>query len=108
MLTPFDDEIWIADGPEVAVVGFRYPTRMAIIRLSDGGLFIWSPVALTQSLGAAVDILGPVRHIVAPNSLHHVFVPDWKRAYPHAKLYAPPGLRQKRKDIAFDCDLGRA
>ncbi|MBN9267087.1 MAG: DUF4336 domain-containing protein [Hyphomicrobium sp.] len=108
MLTPFDDEIWIADGPEVAVVGFRYPTRMAIIRLSDGNLFIWSPVALTQSLGAAIDALGPVRHIVAPNSLHHVFIADWKRAYPHAKLYAPPGLRQKRKDIAFDCDLGRA
>lgn len=35
MLTPFGGEIWITDGPEVAVVGFRYPTRMAIIRLSN-------------------------------------------------------------------------
>lgn len=108
MLTPFDDEIWIVDGPEVAVIGFRYPTRMAIIRLSDGGVFIWSPIALTESLRAAIDVLGPVRHIVASNPLHHLFMLDWKRAYPDARMYAPPVLRRKRQDIAFDHDLGRA
>jgi hypothetical protein len=42
---------------------------------------------------------------VAPNSLHHLFLPEWKRAYPEAKLYAPPGLRNKREDIVFDADL---
>jgi hypothetical protein len=107
MLTPFGEEIWIAEGDEVvAALGFHYPTRMAVIRLSDGGLFVWSPVALTDGLRAAVDALGPVRHIVAPNSLHHLFVPDWKRAWPAAKLHAAPGLREKRKDIAFDAELG--
>ena len=41
MLKQFGHEIWIADGPVVtAAAGFHYPTRMAIIRLSDGGLFI--------------------------------------------------------------------
>jgi hypothetical protein len=105
MLTEFGRDIWIADGPEVAVAGFRYPTRMAAIRLSDGSLFVWSPVALTAELRAAVDALGPVAHIVAPNSLHHLFLAEWKRAYPAAKLYAPPGLRRKRADIVFDADL---
>jgi hypothetical protein len=105
MLTEFGRDIWIADGTEVAVAGFRYPTRMAAIRLMDGCLFIWSPVALTAELRAAVDALGPVAHIVAPNSLHHLFLAEWKRAYPAAKLYAPPGLRRKRADIAFDVDL---
>jgi hypothetical protein len=37
MLEQFDHEIWIADGSEVAVIGFRYPTRMAVIRLFGGG-----------------------------------------------------------------------
>jgi hypothetical protein len=78
---------------------------MAVIRLSDGGLFIWSPIELSDSLRADVDAVGQVRHIIAPNSLHHLFLPQWKRAYPTAKLYAPPGLRRKREDIVFDADL---
>jgi Domain of unknown function (DUF4336) len=108
MLKEFGHEIWIADGPAVAVVGFHYPTRMATIRLSDGGLFISSPIQLSSSLRAEVDAVGQVRHIIAPNSLHHLFLPEWKRAYPEAKLYAPPGLRRKREDIVFDADLGSA
>jgi hypothetical protein len=108
MLKEFGHEIWTADGPDVAVVGFHYPTRMAIIRLSDGGLFISSPIQLSSSLRAEVDAVGQVRHIIAPNSLHHLFLPEWKRAYPEAKVYAPPGLRRKREDMVFDGDLGSA
>ncbi|RJF87123.1 DUF4336 domain-containing protein [Oleomonas cavernae] len=108
MLKEFGHEIWIADGPQVAVAGFHYPTRMAVIRLADRGLFIWSPTRLTDALRVEVDALGEVRHIVAPNSLHHLFLPEWQRAYPAARLHAPPGLRKKRQDIAFDADLGDA
>ncbi len=106
MLQPLGREIWIADGPDVAVAGFGYPTRMAVIRLADGGLFVWSPVALGGDLRAAVDALGPVRHIVEPNALHHLFLAEWRAAYPEAKVHVPPGLRHKRADIAFDADLG--
>jgi len=105
MLQPFGDEIWLADGPTTAVAGFRYPTRMAVIRLSDARLFIWSPIPLSDALRAAVDGLGEVRWLIAPNSLHHLFLGDWRRAYPDARLYAPPGLRKRRKDLEFDGDL---
>ena len=105
MLQPFADDIWIAHGPVATVAGFRYPTRMAVIRLSDGALFICSPVALCDKLRAAVDALGEVRHIIAPNALHHLFIGQWQTAYPAAILYAPPGLRKRRGDIAFDGDL---
>ena len=106
MLKPFGPEIWIADGTSVSTGGFRYGTRTAVIRLPDGGLFIWSPIRLTPDLRAHVDALGAVRHLVAPNSLHHMFVDDWRSAYPDARIYAPPGLRAKRKDIDFAGDLG--
>lgn len=108
MLQPFDADIWLAQGPTTSTAGFRYPTRMAVIRLSDGGLFVWSPVALNDGLRAEVDALGDVRFLIAPNSLHHLFLDSWKRVYPTAKLVAPPGLRAKRKDIPFDGDLGDA
>lgn len=105
MLAPFGPEIWLTDGPEADVAGFRYPTRAALIRLESGDLLVWSPVALTAGLKTAVDDLGPLRHIVPPNSLHHLYIADWQAAYPQATTYAPPGLRQKRPDLAFQADL---
>ena len=104
----FGPEIWLADGPEVEVIGFRYPTPMAVILLSDGGLFIWSPVALSDALRRDLSDLGEVRHLVAPNSLHHLFLAEWRAAYPQAALYAPPGLRRRRKDLEFHAELGDA
>jgi Domain of unknown function (DUF4336) len=108
MLKGFGHEIWTAEGPQVSVAGFHYPTRMAVIRLQGGGVFVWSPIQLTDAVRADVAAVGQVRHIVAPNSLHHLFLPEWKRAFPDAGIYAAPGLRAKRKDIAFDGDLGEA
>lgn len=105
-LKQFGPEIWIADGATVSTGGFQYGTRMAVIRLLDGGLFIWSPVKLTPALRAEVDALGEVRHVVPPNSLHHLFLDDWRAAYPDARAYAAPRLRDKRKDIDFAADLG--
>lgn len=105
MLEQFAEEIWITDGPTLSVAGFAYPTRSIVIRLTDGELFVWSPTALPDALKTAVDRLGPVRHIVAPNALHHRFVGDWHRAYPGARLHPAPGLRAKRPDLPWADDL---
>jgi hypothetical protein len=105
MLQRFGEEIWTADGPTVLVAGFRYPTRMVVIRLSGGGLFVWSPIALSTELCAAVELLGSVRHVVAPNTLHHRFIRDWRSAYPAAKFHAPAELRARLQDIVLDGDL---
>jgi Domain of unknown function (DUF4336) len=108
LLTQFAAYIWIADGGTVSVAGFRYPTRMAVMRLSDGGLFVWSPVALTDALRAVVDAIGVVRFIVAPNSLHHLYVGEWQSAYPAARVLAAPGLTMRRPDLRIDGELGDA
>ena len=105
MLRSFAADLWISDGPAVAVAGFVYPTRMAVVRLPGGGLWLWSPVRPSPALRAAIDALGPVRHLVGPNSLHHLGLPDWADAYPNARVHAAPGLRRKRPDIAFDTEL---
>lgn len=104
-LTPFAPELWLADGQEVEVIGFRYPTRMAVIRLSSGGLVVWSPVALNEALAAELAALGEVRHLIAPNSLHHLFLEDWRAAYPKARLHGAPGLAERRPDLLIDAQL---
>lgn len=108
LLTPLGPDIWIAGGATVDVAGFSYPTRMAIIRLAGGNLFVWSPTTLSDALRREVDALGTVRLIVAPNTLHHLFIPEWTAAYPPARSFAAPGLQKRRKDIAFGAELGEA
>lgn len=105
-LEPFGEEIWIAAGPTVVSAGFRFPTRAAVIRLDDGGLFVWSPIALSDELRTAVDALGPVHFLVTPTQMHHLSLTAWQNAYPNAVLYAAPRSRQRRLEIVFDEDLG--
>jgi hypothetical protein len=81
--------------------GLQVGTRMTVVRLVDGSLFVHSPVALDAELRAAVDALGPVAAIVAPNLFHHLYVAEWARAYPGASVSACPGLDRKRADIAW-------
>ena len=109
ILKQFGPGIWLAHGPVVtAAAGFHYPTRMAVIRLVGGGLVVWSPIALSDELRNELSALGQVRFLIPPNSLHHVFLADWQRAWPEAKVHAPAALREKRPAIRFDGDLGYA
>ena len=60
MLEPLGPHLWFADGGIVSFNGFDYPTRMAIVRLADGGLWLWSPVEKTVAIEDEVRALGPV------------------------------------------------
>ena len=108
MLTEIDRDIWIAEGPSVPFLGVPYPTRMTLVRLSDGGLWLCSPIELTDELADAVQALGPVQHLVSPNKIHHLFLGQWAQAWPEAKLWASPGLARRRLDLSFDGELGDA
>lgn len=105
VLNAFGPSLYLANGPTVSFYGFPYPTRMAVAKLSDDSAWVWSPVALTEDLSGAVDAIGPVRHIVSPNKIHHLFLSEWAARWPDARLYAPPGLARKRPDLRLDADL---
>jgi hypothetical protein len=105
MLEEFGRSIYAAGGPTVSFGGFPYPTRMAVVRLSQGDVWVWSPIALTEQLADQVQAIGPVRYIVSPNKLHHLFLREWVERWPDAHLYAPPGLARKRSDLRFRAEL---
>jgi hypothetical protein len=102
------DGLWIVEGPILRWVTMPFSTRMTIARLGDAGLFVHSPIPLTEEIRAFVAKLGEPRWIVSPNKLHHLFMRPWREAYASARMFAPPGLRAKRPDLAFDGDLGDA
>ncbi len=105
MLEEFGPSLYVADGPAVLFMSFPYPTRMAVARLMDGSAWVWSPVALTAGLARAVDAIGPVRHIVSPNKIHHLFLKEWAERWPDARLHAPLGLAKRKPELHFDAEL---
>lgn len=104
-LTAWSDGVW-TDTRKAKFFGVETGTRMTIVRLAAGGLFVHSPVPLDEATRAEVDALGEVRAVVAPSIFHHLSVGQWMAAYPKAVFAACPGLEWKRPDLAFTCVLG--
>ncbi len=92
-------DVWVVDGPEIRMdyLGFKipFPTRMTIIRLPGGDLWVHSPTEPTPELFAAVAGLGPIMHLIAPNSIHYWWVADWHARFPEAKVSVAPGVLQR-------------
>ncbi|EIL97025.1 hypothetical protein RHOFW104T7_12445 [Rhodanobacter thiooxydans] len=115
-LKPVAPGLWIVDGPIVRMAtpvgGMPFPTRMTVARLADGDLWCHSPIAPDDGLFAAIDALGPVRHLVSPNKLHYAHIAAWKRRYQQATAWASPGVRERassqRIAVDFDTDLAYA
>ncbi|MCR8724171.1 DUF4336 domain-containing protein [Frigidibacter sp. ROC022] len=105
LLTPVAADIWIIEGGIVNFYGFPYPTRSVLVRLPDGALWVWSPVALSPALRAEVETLGTPAHLVSPNRIHHLYLQDWKTAFPGARLWGPLSTIRKRCDLSFEPPL---
>jgi hypothetical protein len=101
MLELLGADLWFADGGLVSFNGFAYPTRMAVVRLADGGLWLWSPIAKTAAIEDEVRALGPVLHIVSPNNLHYLFLAEWQAAFPDAKLWGTASTIRRRRGLEF-------
>ena len=105
-LTSIASNLWTAERPfKLPLILGDIGTRMTIVRLVDGGLFLHSPVPLDAGTKSALDQIGVVRAIVAPSKAHHLFAGDYVKEYPGARLYGAPGLPDKRKDLKFDAIL---
>lgn len=105
--TPFAEGVWVDTAP-MLIVGMPLTSTMTVIRLGDGGLLLCSPVELTPERRAAIEALGPVTHLYAPNAFHHLHIGEWAAAFPSARLHAPKGLAKKRPELRIDRVHGSA
>lgn len=114
---PVAPNIGIVDGPfeYLTVAGIRLPlpftTRMTVVRLSNGDLFLHSPIKFDRTLAEELEKLGSVRHLISPNQFHYAHIGEWANAYPDAVAWASPRVRQRARarhlNIHFARDLGR-
>lgn len=110
ILKPVAEDVWIVDSGPIRPSGLALPIRMTVIRLANGDLMLHSPTCFTSTLAAQLAEIGQVRYLIAPNTAHWSFLPDWQANFPDAEVWAAPGLREKaqvkRAGIRIDRDLG--
>ena len=89
-------KIWTFD-QKFGILNVQVPLRMTVIKLSDGGLFVYNPVAATPE---CVDMLedlvkehGPLKHIVVGSVAleHKVYAGVLAQKFPKTQVWLTPG-----------------
>ena len=101
------DDVWVVDGPVIRFgppgLNMPFPTRMTVVRLAGGDMFILSPSALTPALRAGILDLGRPSWIIGPNRIHYWWITDWKRSFEGAEVYLAPRIPEQAGDrVDFD------
>src|SRR5262249_48563478 len=105
--------IGIVDGPfEYLTVGgaklpLPFTTRMTVVRLSNGDLFLHSPIKCDVRLASELLGLGAVRRLVSPNQFHYAHIGEWKKAFPNAVSWASPRVRERVRARHVDAEFTR-
>lgn len=98
--------LWTYEEP-LRFLGTRINRIMTVIRLADGTVFVQSPAELTPAVRDALAAVGDVRYVVPTSNLHgHLYMEQYRAAFPDVELLAAPGLPSRRPDLRFDGLLG--
>jgi hypothetical protein len=108
---PFAPHVGIADGPfeYLRMTGVTLPlpftTRMTVVQLKNGDLFLHSPIAFDSGLARHLQSVGTIRHLVSPNQFHYAHIGEWSRAFRDAVTWASPGARQRARARGIDVEF---
>lgn len=107
-LQEFAPNVWIADGPLVRDMGLDFTTRMTIVKLSDGSVWVSSPVPVAFDTLKRITELGPVRYLVAATPRHVWRLEGAHTLFPQAQLWAarPTLMTLKAPHLVFTGFLG--
>jgi hypothetical protein len=84
----FAENVWIVDGPKVCDFGIMFTTRMTIVKLSSGSLWVSSPVSVPFDTLKHICAAGPVKFLVAGTPRHVWRLAGWHALFPEAQLWA--------------------
>jgi len=97
-LQALEDSLLTVTGTVKMPVG-TFERRMTVVRLKDGSLVLYSPIALDEAQMGQLEAFGHPAFLVVPGSHHRVDVKIFKDRYPAAKVIAAPGARSAVEKI---------
>lgn len=98
-LSTFANNVWIVEGPPIRFMGIPISTRMILLKLHDGSLWVNSPVSVSSAVLDQIMALGPVRYLVAPTKLHVWRLEEWHTLFPDAELWMPSQIPNEFKHL---------
>lgn len=99
------EKIYIVEYP-LRFGGMDLFSRMTLVKLDSGKLWVHSPSEIDAELKVAIDNIGEVGYLLAPGNYHHLNIASAQSLYPDAETFLCPGLEKKCPDLSFDWILG--
>ncbi len=87
LITEIASDVFLVDGPGGYLWRLPVPARCIIVRLPDGGLWVYAPCALNEAVCQALSHLGRPAHLVVPNRRGLHTVNDWVADWPDLILH---------------------
>lgn len=85
--------------------------RSTAIKLASGDVWVLASTPLNDVTKAKLNELGPVKFIVGADAVHHMFLTEFKKEYPAAKMFAPQDAIEKKlkenPELKFDGAWGK-
>ncbi|KAG0707930.1 hypothetical protein DFH29DRAFT_894240 [Suillus ampliporus] len=102
-------DVWIFSRPFARLGIFPMGGRSTAIKLRQGGVWVLASTPLTEDTRNKIDELGEVKYIIGADAVHHLFLGEFKRAYPNAKLIGVEAALKSMSDksLQFDGLWGR-
>jgi len=102
-------DIWIFSRPFARFGLFPVGGRSTAVKLKSGGVWVLASTPLDTETKAKLDELGDVKYIINADIVHHLFLPEFTKAYPNAKLLGVEETLQRSEDksLKFDGVWGR-
>ncbi len=106
-LRAFAKNVWVVDGPNVRDFGVVFTTRMTIVKLAAGSLWVNSPVSVPSDTLRRITEMGPVQYLVAATPRHVWRLGTWHTLFPEAQLWMPrvTPFTLKKKHLPFAASL---
>ncbi|KAJ3732564.1 hypothetical protein DFJ43DRAFT_1073185 [Lentinula guzmanii] len=97
-------DVWIFSRPFSRFGIFPVGGRSTAVKMRNGNLWVLASTPLDSETKVKLDELGPVKYIIGADAVHHLFLSDFKKAYPEAKVVAPKAAieRVADKGLKFD------
>ncbi|KDQ60122.1 hypothetical protein JAAARDRAFT_32495 [Jaapia argillacea MUCL 33604] len=97
-------DVWIFSCPFARFGVIPFGGRSTAIKLSNGDVWLLASTPADTQTKEKLNELGPVKYIVGADAVHHLYLGDYKKAYPEAKLISVDEAIAKKKEEGLKFD----
>lgn len=82
--------------------GVEVGTRSTLVSYAPEEWLLIGPGPETVRASSEIAALGKVKHIIAPNAFHHLYLSSAQECFPEATLWAPGAVAKKQPQLTLE------